>query len=1212
MTINQQNLIIKQLICIVFLGLISLTQLGFCGTTHNVYGKLFNSDGSIPDDEEITFVAYITARTDETQTQDSPGAGYEDGYWFVNVGNFLSPWTAGEVIHVDFTNTANGETSGENGLEYTLTNDVDEAPDFYLTPNGNAEIIISPSPIEFGNVTVNVASDLTVSIGNTGENNLEVTNITSDLDTILETSETSFTVAKDAPTHEITLTLTASTSGQIEGVLTITSNDPNSPKLVHITANAVEPSSLSPVVSSPQTTGEEFTVDIQAQEVTDLFGVSFELTYNTIYLDATEVTYEENLLGDDLETIDNIDDSSGIVGIGVTRKKGTAGVDGTGILVHVTFISETQDESTVSFNIQDIEAIDSNKDSITMTGVEKSIDIVPPPEVNTIVPDNGWTEDGTEVTITGANFGDSQGSSGKVTFGGTEATDYTSWSDTEIICETPAHTAGSVDVVVTTDNSFSGTEPSGFFYTPIKDILPEKGSKLGGTEVTVTGVNFGDSQGSSGKVTFGGTEAADYTSWSDTEIICETPAHATGSVDVVVTKDNGFSGTKPSGFKFLTPVYPGDTNNDGIANHNDVSPIATNWGETGPSRYDASIDWVEQLTEDWTKEGSTYVDSNGDGEVDQADLLAVGANWELTTPYYQLQKEPKVLVTSGNSDLPVMKIVSPSKVGQGENFTVRLQLEEREMSIENLFGVAFRLQWSRPDIVKATDVVTDSLLGDDLASLQRIEKGRVSVGVSKKRGQEPVRGSITVAEIDFKINPEAELGEKVRFSFSNLRANNPKNHEIKVSAESAELTLLSSVAVPVRVALSEYKDNQAPITFKLCQNGEVIQTTTTTLTFTDDGHGNAVSDTNTVKFLAQEGTYDLAVKQWHRLQKVIRDVKIPVKDGQNIDVKLNQVGDANNDNYINFDDFSLFAKFYGSIYNRSATYFPKEESIDTNWNCDFNADSLVNFDDFALLVSSYGIHGQETGVASSPPFVYHQDDGSNQDISIELIPSEKYVDIGKEIEFSLYAKNTSELYSFAVEISYSKAGLELIGSPAKGQLMKGNTLFSPKRKDSDSSKLSIIGSLTGESEGISRNGDLATLRFRVKSENPGTISLKNAFICDSNREKNTLASREIMLRAIPSSSALMMNYPNPFNPETWIPYKIAQDADVTVKVYNIAGQLIRSIELGHKNKGYYTRKDKAAYWDGCNEFGEVVGSGVYFYTLKAGDFVYTRKMVLTK
>ena len=98
----------------------------------------------------------------------------------------------------------------------------------------------------------------------------------------------------------------------------------------------------------------------------------------------------------------------------------------------------------------------------------------------------------------------------------------------------------------------------------------------------------------------------------------------------------------------------------------------------------------------------------------------------------------------------------------------------------------------------------------------------------------------------------------------------------------------------------------------------------------------------------------------------------------------------------------------------------------------------------------------------------------------------------------------------------------------------------------------------------------------------------------------------------PETTALLANYPNPFNPETWIPYQLAKPADVTVTIYASDGNVVRTLALGHQAAGMYKNRTQAAYWDGKNELGETVASGLYFYTLTAGDFTATRKMLILK
>ena len=99
---------------------------------------------------------------------------------------------------------------------------------------------------------------------------------------------------------------------------------------------------------------------------------------------------------------------------------------------------------------------------------------------------------------------------------------------------------------------------------------------------------------------------------------------------------------------------------------------------------------------------------------------------------------------------------------------------------------------------------------------------------------------------------------------------------------------------------------------------------------------------------------------------------------------------------------------------------------------------------------------------------------------------------------------------------------------------------------------------------------------------------------------------------IPTETILLSNYPNPFNPETWIPYQLSASADVSVSIYSVNGHLVRRLDLGHQSAGVYQSRSRAAYWDGRNAFGEHVASGLYFYTLTAGEFTATRKMLIRK
>ena len=138
-----------------------------------------------------------------------------------------------------------------------------------------------------------------------------------------------------------------------------------------------------------------------------------------------------------------------------------------------------------------------------------------------------------------------------------------------------------------------------------------------------------------------------------------------------------------------------------------------------------------------------------------------------------------------------------------------------------------------------------------------------------------------------------------------------------------------------------------------------------------------------------------------------------------------------------------------------------------------------------------------------------------------------------------------------------------------------------------------------------RSLDAATVQAwieRAQLENDGSIAFKAAI---ANLQR-------LLASLIPEKTALLANYPNPFNPETWIPYHLANPSDVRITIYDTRGSIVRRLDLGHQHEGYYTTRSRAAYWDGRNAIGEHVASGIYFYQLQADGLSYLRKMVIVK
>ena len=150
------------------------------------------------------------------------------------------------------------------------------------------------------------------------------------------------------------------------------------------------------------------------------------------------------------------------------------------------------------------------------------------------------------------------------------------------------------------------------------------------------------------------------------------------------------------------------------------------------------------------------------------------------------------------------------------------------------------------------------------------------------------------------------------------------------------------------------------------------------------------------------------------------------------------------------------------------------------------------------------------------------------------------------------------------------------------------------------------------------SADAATIEAwiaQARLEDDGSLAFKQGI----ENLQNLLAS------LIPEATALLANYPNPFNPETWIPYQLAESAEVALTIYDANGEMVRYLALGHRAAGMYQSRSRAAYWDGRNQVGELVASGLYFYTLtvrspdsigtgetRAGDFTATRRMLILK
>jgi hypothetical protein len=161
----------------------------------------------------------------------------------------------------------------------------------------------------------------------------------------------------------------------------------------------------------------------------------------------------------------------------------------------------------------------------------------------------------------------------------------------------------------------------------------------------------------------------------------------------------------------------------------------------------------------------------------------------------------------------------------------------------------------------------------------------------------------------------------------------------------------------------------------------------------------------------------------------------------------------------------------------------------------------------------------------------------------------------------------------------------------------------------------VLMNLPGDAE-ISGDGSLMQMKFEMinESEHPQQIKLSNLLLGDNFARPISVNAKDFDFNfpQVPHTSQLLQNYPNPFNPETWIPYKLSDASDVVIKIYNVSGQTIRTLHLGHKDAGVYLTRERSAYWDGKNDADETIASGIYFYSIQAGKFTAVRRMVVVR
>ena len=285
---------------------------------------------------------------------------------------------------------------------------------------------------------------------------------------------------------------------------------------------------------------------------------------------------------------------------------------------------------------------------------------------------------------------------------------------------------------------------------------------------------------------------------------------------------------------------------------------------------------------------------------------------------------------------------------------------------------------------------------------------------------------------------------------------------------------------------------------------------------------------------------------------------------------------------------------------------------------DVNDDGKVDIFDLVLVGSHFGeVYRTESPVADK----IGTPSGKETNVWME-VQNKVGVERFRLLVVNINVEPVLDLYGCQFDLAFDPKVLEVVGVKPGDMLAQdgASTYWNVSKIDNRMGRIgNAIYVRKATKKGISTGGTLATVVFKVKAvsiSGSTRLNLTNLALADVDaRMINAVVERTLLKwekLLVPARSMLLQNYPNPFNPETWIPYQLSDDAEVTIHIYNVNGQMVKTLNLGYKQNGYYVNKRRAAYWDGRNELGEKVASGVYFYTIQAGRFVATRRMSVVK
>jgi hypothetical protein len=306
-------------------------------------------------------------------------------------------------------------------------------------------------------------------------------------------------------------------------------------------------------------------------------------------------------------------------------------------------------------------------------------------------------------------------------------------------------------------------------------------------------------------------------------------------------------------------------------------------------------------------------------------------------------------------------------------------------------------------------------------------------------------------------------------------------------------------------------------------------------------------------------------------------------------------GDATGDNQVDIADANLVY----SLWNET----PGDASFVAD--ADVNADGVINSLDLGFVTTNFG----NDGYGAPPVFKATGEDSDNATAAVEVVGVEEVESwwAGRVFEVTAKATGMNDVMAYELVLGYDPDRVKVLPGAAvvEGDVFANNSRGSLFFSRNEPGRVEVASGRVGREWSARGDAELVTVRFMALTEDPGQIEVLGGQFVNSGYQANTM--RVEKAQALPQIAALHQNFPNPFNPSTEIRFDIPTAREVQLRVFNQLGQTVRTLVDNRMKAGTYRIK-----WDGKTEAGNSISSGVYFYSLEAGDFSQIRKMTLVK